>query len=270
MFRLAKSNKNLVSTSRLAPGLAIALTCSTIFVPSALCAEKAEAGYQFEQKSLLVGNITVRIYPKAVQVLEHGRNIIYSSHAPDWKLQILNPAEKTYFEGNIDEFSGTLTRGLTLFTGRMLSDAKYSPPTKQAEGLLLYTTSPEYLKKATEARKNVSNSNGNPKSIDVWVNPAVPAPPRAVVMLGRVFGLACPPGFPVRVRYFDFDHEEKVYLKTSTYAKKQFTEADFAKRSASWKQVASSTAVFQSRAQDEAVKDMLGDFGDVNEKDRKR
>jgi len=225
-------------------------------------AEKAEPGYELTQKSLLVGNITMRVYPNAIQIIEHGRGLVYSSRAPEWKLQILNPSAKSYIEGSIDNFTATLTQGVTLFTGRMLSDAKYSPPKKQPDGLLLYTTSPEYLKRATEARKNVTNSSGNPKTIDVWVNPAIPAPPRAVALLGRVFGLASPPGIPVRVRYKDFDDEEKVYLRTMTYAKKQFTDADFEKRLPSWTRVATSSAACQSKDQEEAVKDMLGDFGD--------
>jgi hypothetical protein len=228
----------------------------------ALAAEKAETGYELEQKSILVGNVTMRIFPRAVQVFDKGRGIYYSSHAPDWKLQIINPAEKTYFEGNIDNFSGMMTQGVTLFTGRMLTDATYAPPAKQPDGLILYTTSPEFTKRAFENKKNVTNSNGNPKTIDVWINPSMPAPPRAVAMLGRLFGIACPPGVPVRVRYFDFDHEEKVYLKTLKFTQKQFTDADFEKRLSSYKRVATSSAACRSRQQDDAVSDMLGGLDD--------
>lgn len=240
---------------------AIAFSLNSWQVP-VQAAEKPETGYELEQKSILVGNVTVRIYPKAVQIFDKGRGIYYSSRAPNWKLQIINPSEKTFFEGNIDNFSGLLTQGVTLFTGRMLTDATYSPPTKQPDGLLLYTTSPEFTKRAFENKKNITNSNGNPKTIDVWVNPVMPAPPRAVAMLGRVFGIACPPGMPVRVRYFDFDHEEKVYLKTFKFAKRQFTDADFEQRLPSYKQVATSSAACRSRQQDEAVSDMLGGLDD--------
>lgn len=255
-------HKSTLHKSTIFGATTVVLACLPLFSAPAFSAEKAELGYEVEQKSLLMGNVTVRIYPKAVQVLNRGNGVIYSSRAPEWKLQILNPTEQTYFEGKIDNFSGTMTRGVTLFTGRMLTDALYDKPTKQPDGLLLYTTSAEFLRRATENKKNVTNSNGNPKTIDAWVNPAIPAPPPAVALLGRLFGFACPPGFPVRVRYFDFDHEEKVYLRTFKYAKKMFTDADFQKRLPSYKQVASSSDALRSKRQDEDVSDMLGGFDD--------
>jgi len=145
----------------------------------------------------------------------------------------------------------------------MLTDATYQrQPTKQPDGLLLYTTSAEFLKRATENKKNITNSNGNPKTIDVWVNPLIPAPPRAVALLGRLFGFAPAQGIPVRVRYFDFDHEEKVYLKTFRTVKKEFTDADFEKRLPSYKQLPTVAAVFRTKQQDEDVSDMIGGFDD--------
>lgn len=228
----------------------------------AFSADKSEPGYDYEQKSLMIGDVTVRICSKAVQVTDHGKGIIYVSRAPEWKLLMINPREKTYFAGKIEDFTSNLARGVTLFTGRMLTDATYQSPAKQADGLMLYTTNAEFLRKATENRKNVTKSNGNPKTIDVWTNPAVPAPPRAVALLGKLFGYAPTPGFPVKVRYFDFDHEEKVYLKTYKSAKKELTDADFEKRLLSYKSVPTSTAVFRSKQQDEDVSEMLGGFDD--------
>ncbi len=225
-------------------------------------AEKPEIGYDFDQKSLISGNVTVRIYPRAVQVTDHGKGIVYVSRAPDWKLQIINPKEKLYYEGKIATFTSTLTKGVTLFTGRILTDATYQQPAKQPDGLLLYTTNAEFTKRATENGKDVTNSNGNPKTIDVWTNPAVPAPPQAVALLGRLFGYAPPPGMPVRVRYYDFDHEEKVYLRTLKFAKRALTDADFEKRLTSYKKVAVSTAVIRTREQDEDVSELLGGYED--------
>lgn len=240
------------------------LTCHcAITMPlPAFSAEKSEPGYDYEQKSLMIGDVQVRICSKAVQVTDHGKGIIYVSRAPEWKLLMINPKEKTYYEGKIEGFTSNLARGVTLFTGRMLTDATYAAPTKQPDGLLLYTTNAEYLKKATENRKNLRNSNGNPKTIDVWTNPAIPAPPRAVALLGKLFGYAPTPGFPVRVRYFDFDHEEKVYLRTYKSNKKELSDADFEKRLPSYKSVSTSTAVFRSKEQDEEVSEMLGGFDD--------
>lgn len=244
--------------------------CAMTVALPAFCAEKSEPGYDYEQKSLMIGDVTVRICSKAVQVTDHGKGIVYVSRAPDWKLLMINAKEKTYFEGKIEGFTSNLARGVTLFTGRMLTDATYQAPTKQPDGLLLYTTNAEYLKRATENKKNVTNSNGNPKTIDVWTNPAVPAPPRAVALLGKLFGFAPAPGFPVRVRYFDFDHEEKVYLKTYKSSRKELTDNDFEKRQLSYKQVATSTAIFRSKEQDEEVSEMLGGFDDGLASKRKR
>ncbi len=169
------------------------LAFGTLIQAPVLGAEKPEVGYDLDQKSLIVGNVTVRIYPKAVQVTDHGKGIVYVSRAPDWKLQIINAKEKMYFEGKIADFTSSLTQGVTLFTGRMLTDATYSPPTKQPDNLLLYTTNAEFLKRATENKKNLTNSNGNPKTIDVWTDPKIPAPPQAVALLGRLFGYRSTP-----------------------------------------------------------------------------
>lgn len=238
------------------------LAFTTLAQAPVLGADKPETGYDFDQKSLMVGNVTVRIYPKAVQVIDHGKGVVYVSRAPDWKLQIINPKEKIYYEGKIAGFTSNLTKGVTLFTGRMLTDATYAQPTKLPDGLMLYTTNAEFTKRATENKNNVTNGNGNPKTIDVWTNPAVPAPPQAVALLGRLFGYAPPQGMPVRVRYYDFDHEEKVYLRTLKFTKRELTDADFEKRLTSYKQVAVSTAVLRTKQQDEDVSELLGGYDD--------
>ncbi len=257
----SKQSAKRAATIKLLVALMPSIFAMTNALP-AFCAEKAEPGYDYDQKSLMIGEVTVRICSKAVQVTDHGKGIVYVSRAPDWKLLMINPKEKTYYEGKIEGFTSNLARGVTLFTGRMLTDATYQAPTKEPDGLLLHTTNAEYLRKATENKKNVTNSNGNPKTIDVWTNPAVPAPPRAVALLAKLFGYAPTPGFPVKVCYFDFDHEEKVYLKTHKYAKKELTDADFEKRLPSYKQVSNSTLVFRSKEQDEDVSEMLGGFDD--------
>lgn len=243
--------------------LAALLCAIAISILPCQCAEPGELGCDLEQKSLLVGNVSVRICSKAIQVTDKGSNLIYVSRAPDWKLQIFNPREQTYFETSTATFSGTMTRGLTLFTGRMLTDAIYEPGSaKTQDGLLLYKTSAEYTRRSEENRKNVSKSNGYPKTIELWINPAISAPPQAVLLLTRLYGVATPKGMPVRVRYYDFDNQEKVFLKTSSTVKKTLTDADFIKRTAKWKLVTSLSEVLRSKEQDEAVGEMLGGFDD--------
>jgi hypothetical protein len=221
-------------------------------------AEKAGPGYDIIQKSLMVGNVTVRVYPKAVQVTDHGKGIVYLSRAPSWMLEIINPRAKTFYECKVENFSGAMNRGVALFTGRVLTDVTYDmKPTKEPDGLLQFTSDAEYTKRETEMKKNVKKGNGLPKVVDVFVNPSILVPPQAVTLVSRLYGFSEPKGMPVRVRFFDYDHTEKVFLSTSSFVKKALTENDFEKRLPTYKRVPNINAVYRSQEQDDAVGDML-------------
>jgi hypothetical protein len=237
-------------------GLSIA-ACIAAQAPS-FCAEKPETGYEIEQKSLMVGKVFVRAYPKAVQFTENATGIIFVCRAPDWTLQIINPIAKTYHECKINAFSGAMNRGVALFTGRTISDANFDPkPTKEADGLFRYASNAEYTKREEEYSKNQTNGRGLPKEVNLWTDPTIVVPPQAAVLSSRLYGISQPKGMPLKVIIYDFDHNKRLFLTTTRSTKKQFTDNDFQKRLPTFKRVANVTEVYRNEATDDAMGEMI-------------
>jgi hypothetical protein len=245
-------------------GLYIA-ACIAAQAPS-LCADKPENGYEIEQKSIMVGKVFVRAYPKAFQFTENATGIIFVARAPDWTLQIINPIAKTYHECKIAAFVGTMNRGVALFTGRTISDVNYDPkPTKEADGLLRYTSGAEYTKREEEYSKNQTNGRGLPKEINIWIDPKIVLPPQVAAFASRLYGISQPKGMPLKALAYDFDRNKKVYLTTTKSTTRQLTDSDFQKRMPSFKRVANVEEVYRNEATDDAMGEMIeslnGTFG---------
>ncbi len=247
-----------LKTKNIIQFIALSVCCITAQTESS-CTEKAETGYELEQKSHIFGNTKVRVSPSAIQVTDLGKNIIYTSRAPSWILQIVNPAAGTYYECKLLDFGGgSMNRGVALFTGGMLTDVPFdTKPTKESDGLLRFTSSAEYTKHQIALKKNVKSSNGLPKVVDAWVSPLVTVPPQAITLISRLYGISETKGMPVRVRFFDFSNDQKVFLSTTSLVKKPFTDNDFAKRLPTYQRVPNVSSVYRSKEQDDAVGDML-------------
>lgn len=139
-----------------------------------------------------------------------------------------------------------------------MTDVTYqSVPQKQPDGLWHFVSNAAYTKRETELHENMFRGSAQPKTADMWTNPKIPATPQVVAIAGRLYGFSVMDGMPVRVRYLDFDKEEKLFLSTQKITKRTFTDNDFERRLPSYHKTANLAAVYRTAATEAAMDEML-------------